>query len=120
MTCQCGRIVDFLVLPTGFVVESCACGKQRALRGRTVEDIAREEAEFEARCIAEMPAVTNRQEQRPCEWPLGCSGFATRISTNYCPAHCDDRRRTKHRDVMRERQRKRNKHPRSESSHAVR
>jgi hypothetical protein len=99
MTCQCGRIVDFIVLPSGCVVESCGCGKERALRGRTVEDIAREEAEFEARQFGS--AV--RREVRACEWPAGCPGFSTRMSTDYCPAHCEERRRTKNREGMRHR-----------------
>ncbi len=96
MTCQCGGTIRFDVTWSGAVVESCVCGKRRALRGRTVEDIAREEAEFAA-SVSETPLFL----AKPCAWPDGCDGMTGSHRTTLCAEHCQERRRMMDREYGR-------------------
>jgi hypothetical protein len=78
--CRCGRWLAMLVDRNGALVERCyGCGHRAALRGRIVAD--------RAVLVLEQMATTN-----PCGWPGGCDGFAAK-GTDYCTAHCGERRR---------------------------
>ena len=94
---MCLIIERFDVNEFGALIEVCRCGQRRALRGRPVDDVAAEEAAFEARQRELMPSVSSQQ---PCAWP-GCTGFAARSSTDCCAAHCEERRRQVNRDRQR-------------------
>ena len=93
---MCLLIERFDVNAFGALIEVGRCGHRRMLRGRTVDDVAREDAaelaQIEA-TISDLPDVDRRAAHRPCEWPGGCSGFTASSRATYCTEHCKERRR---------------------------
>ncbi len=102
--CACGRPVAFVVLASGHTVEACACGSRRSLRGRTLDDIDREDAAY--RASIGQPA---RYATRPCAAD-GCDGFASGRGQSLCPSHVYERRKILNREYSREYMRQKHGH----------
>ncbi len=83
--CRCGEWLSIVILRDGATAETCdACGYRQPLRSRAriEEPIVFSDAERE-----------RRTNLRRCAWPEGCDKFAAARKTDFCPAHCDERRK---------------------------
>ncbi len=96
IACQCGLPAEFIVLASGVTLEVCSAGHRRSLRGRTENDIQREEAAFRA-SRTETP---QKGVAQPCAI-ADCDGMTSGRTTEFCPLHCEQRRRVLGRERMR-------------------
>ena len=72
-----------LVDRNGVLTERCyGCGHRQQLRGGKIMD----------RETLVLELLEQMQTTMPCRWPAGCEHFAAK-GTDYCAAHCDERRR---------------------------
>ncbi len=85
--CRCGGWLSIVIQREyGATVETCTvCRYSAPLRSR---------AQLEEPIVLEAIRLGTTT---PCRWPAGCEAFAAK-GTDYCPAHCDERRKRLNRE----------------------